>query len=315
MRTHYDNLNVSENASDEAILAAYKALILHCLSDRNGGDENRRTMEAIDESYLILSDSAKRREYDSLLAAVRGSSPSQDKQIAPSPKKRKRRSMWRVVSPTLLILLCVLVVKGLDMLPSTMSFSGETPIRTYSPSGTAPSSVDSSDEVDSNDEVDSSEADYSSDVDKLIAMAKSLDKPKWVRPNLTPVNTIWPTTAAYVDGYSIQAQGGLSSVTIDNSQNTSDVFLKLVWLSNSEAIPARICFIPASSSFTFSTVMAGRYDVRYRDLNTGALSKTEEFTLEETKTYNGTNYSNLSLTLYKVAHGNMETETIDESEF
>ena len=61
--------------------------------------------------------------------------------------------------------------------------------------------------------------------------------------------------------------------------------------------------------------MTGRYDVRYRDLDTGGLSKTEEFILEEKKTYSGTSYSNLTLTLYKVANGNMTTEAIDESEF
>lgn len=61
--------------------------------------------------------------------------------------------------------------------------------------------------------------------------------------------------------------------------------------------------------------MAGRYDVRYRDLTTGGLSKTEEFILEERATYSGTSYSTLSMTLYKVANGNMTTESIDESEF
>ena len=102
---------------------------------------------------------------------------------------------------------------------------------------------------------------------------------------------------------------------IDNTRNSSDVFLKLVWLSSVEAIPARMCYIPAYSSFTFSSVMKGRYDVRYRDLGSGGLSKTEEFLLDETETYSGKSYSNLTLTLYKVANGNMTTEAIDESEF
>ena len=47
----------------------------------------------------------------------------------------------------------------------------------------------------------------------------------------------------------------------------------------------------------------------------GNLSKTEEFSLKETPTFNGTEYSNLTLTLYKVSNGNMHTETIAESEF
>jgi hypothetical protein len=82
-----------------------------------------------------------------------------------------------------------------------------------------------------------------------------------------------------------------------------------------EAIPARMCYIPAHSSFTFTSVMPGIYDVRYRDLSTGGLSKTEEFVLQERQDSSGTNFSNITLTLYKVVNGNMETEAIEESEF
>jgi hypothetical protein len=160
---------------------------------------------------------------------------------------------------------------------------------------------------------------YSSTSDSLSHSPSSYSppaaRPKWVRPSLSPVGTPWPTRAAYISGYEVQAQGGLSSVMIDNSSNSSDVFLKLVWLSSTEAIPARMCYIPAYSKFTFSSVMAGRYDVRYRDLQSGGLSKTEEFSLEEHETYSGTSYSNLTMTLYKVANGNMTTESIIESHF
>lgn len=137
----------------------------------------------------------------------------------------------------------------------------------------------------------------------------------FVRPTTAPNGQPWPATAGYISGYQIKAQGGLSSVTIDNTSNSSDVFLKLVRLSSAEAIPVRMCYIPAYSRFTFSSVMTGRYDVRYRDLTTGGLSKTEEFLLEERSSYSGTSYSNLTMTLYKVANGNMTTESIDESEF
>jgi hypothetical protein len=169
--------------------------------------------------------------------------------------------------------------------------SKNKPDRTYSPEATTPTSTSSH---------------YSSPPSA---------KPKWIRPSVTPVGTRWPSSAGYVEGYRIQVQGGLSSVTIDNSRNASDVFLKLVWLSSTEAIPARMCYIPAHSRFIFSSVMAGRYDVRYRDLTTGRLSKTEEFYLEERDTYDGITYSDISLTLYKVSDGNMTTESIDESEF
>jgi len=140
-------------------------------------------------------------------------------------------------------------------------------------------------------------------------------RPAFVRPATAPNGQPWPAYAAYIPGNQVLAGGGLSSVTVDNTQNSSDVFLKLVSLNSGQAYPVRLCYIPAYSQFKFPSVAAGRYDVRYRDLSSGGYSKTEEFTLTETKNYQGTEFSNLSLTLYKVSNGNMHTETIDESEF
>jgi hypothetical protein len=184
-----------------------------------------------------------------------------------------------------------LVFIGLSIWGYSALTSKKSPTRSYSPTATAPISTT-----------------------RPYAPTQPA-RPKYVPPALSPVGTKWPFKAGYVGGYQIQAQGGLSSVKIDNSQNSSDVFLKLVWLSSNEAIPVRMCYVPAYSSFTFSAVMKGLYDVRYRDLSTGGLSKTEEFHLEETATYDGTSYSNLTLTLYKVVNGNMTTEAIEESEF
>jgi hypothetical protein len=304
MRTHYDNLNVSENAPEEVIRAAYKALALRFHPDRNNGSaESRRVMQILNEAYEVLSDSTKRREYDRLLVAVRaqGAARSQAATQPDSFPKRQPQPKAAPVAPSRGILVgllafifsdfrITLVVIGLCIWGFTSLTAKKTPSRAYSPSSTTPSYTPSS-------------------------YTPPPARPKWVRPSLSPAGTPWPTTAGYVSGYQIQAQGGLSTVTIDNTSNSSDVFLKLVWLSSSEAIPARMCYIPAYSRFTFSSVMAGRYDVRYRDLTTGGLSKTEEFILEERATYSGTSYSTLSMTLYKVANGNMTTESIDESEF
>jgi hypothetical protein len=104
-------------------------------------------------------------------------------------------------------------------------------------------------------------------------------------------------------------------VTIDNSRNDSDVFVKLVSLDGPQAYPVRQFYIPAYGSFSVKKVRAGAYDIRYRDLGDGGLSRSEEFTLEETPTSNGTQFSNLTMTLYKVQHGNMQTHRLSEAEF
>jgi hypothetical protein len=299
MRTHYDILNVSETAPDEVIRAAYKALAMRFHPDRNGGSaESRRVMQILNEAYAVLSDPVGRREYDRLLLLSRQAPPVQQDSF----KSRQPVAMAKTVTKPTNILVALLtlifanfrislLLIGLGIWGVSALTAKKPPSRSYSPTSTAPS--------------------YASRPYTPPPPAR----PKYVRPPLSPVGTPWPASAGYVSGYKVQAQGGLSSVTIDNTRNSSDVFLKLVWLSSVEAIPARMCYIPAYSSFTFSSVMKGRYDVRYRDLGSGGLSKTEEFLLEEKKTYSGTSYSNLTLTLYKVTNGNMTTEAIDESEF
>ena len=121
--------------------------------------------------------------------------------------------------------------------------------------------------------------------------------------------------ASYLSGLTRANFGGLSSVTIDNSKNESDVFVKLVSLDGPGARPVRFFFIPARGRFTMEKVTAGTYDVRYRDLSQGSLARSEEFSVKETETLDGTRYSNITMTLYKIRNGNMRTFNLAEDEF
>jgi hypothetical protein len=140
-------------------------------------------------------------------------------------------------------------------------------------------------------------------------------KPAYVRPSTAPNGEGWPLQADYVDGYPRINDDGLSQVTIDNSQNDSDVFVKVVSLDGPNALPVRTLFIPSHERFTVATLTAGSYDVRYRDLKTGRLSRSEPFSLVEVPTYNGTRYSDVTMTLYKVRNGNLQTYDLSETEF
>jgi hypothetical protein len=130
-----------------------------------------------------------------------------------------------------------------------------------------------------------------------------------------PNGSDWPENPGYVDGYAKLHLGGRCAVTVDNSQNDSSVFVKLVSVTGSKAYPVRQFYIPAFGKFTVKNVRSGNYDVRYRDLETGGLSRTDSFELKQTKTEEGTSFSNISLTLYKVSNGNMETFGLSEEEF
>ena len=154
-------------------------------------------------------------------------------------------------------------------------------------------------------------ADFS---DTPLPVAKP--KPRgYERPATAPNGAAWPMTASYINGFEKLHTNGLSEVTVDNSRNDSDVFVKLVSLDSAQAYPVRQFYIPAFGSFTLNKITAGSYDIRYRDLANGGLSRSEAFNLEEIQTYDGVQYSNITMTLYKVQNGNMQTYGLSEAEF
>lgn len=71
--TYYDILEISEKASPEVIRMAYKALCKKYHPDVFQGDKNfaESQMKKINEAYEILSDKAKRRQYDATLNSQR----------------------------------------------------------------------------------------------------------------------------------------------------------------------------------------------------------------------------------------------------
>jgi hypothetical protein len=140
-------------------------------------------------------------------------------------------------------------------------------------------------------------------------------KPKYIPPLTAPNGAPWPTTASYVSGYDVRNVRGYSQLTIDNRQNDAPVFVKIFALTGSTSIPVRFVFIPGHSSFTAEQLTPGRYDVRYRDLTTGALARSEAFSLTQRPNYGGMEYSHVEMTLYKVQHGNMHTYALTEEDF
>ncbi len=63
-KDYYKALGVLENSRPEEIKKAYRNLAFRFHPDRNAGNEEM--MKEINEAYAVLSDAAKRREYDAL---------------------------------------------------------------------------------------------------------------------------------------------------------------------------------------------------------------------------------------------------------
>ena len=65
-RTHYDNLNVTQNAPIAVIKSAYKTLSQSYHPDKYRGkhEQAHRIMKIINKAYAVLSDPIKRAEHD-----------------------------------------------------------------------------------------------------------------------------------------------------------------------------------------------------------------------------------------------------------
>jgi hypothetical protein len=143
----------------------------------------------------------------------------------------------------------------------------------------------------------------------------SLVKPQYKRPRTADNGSPFPKNSGYIKGYPIKLKDGYSQVTVDNSQNSSDVFVKLYALESNPPQSIRVFFIRNGDKFTAKNIKAGNYNVRYQDLNYGGRSRTDSFNLKQLKTLEGITSSDLKLTLYKVANGNMKIHPISEQEF
>lgn len=302
-RTHYDNLKVAHDAPDIVIRAAYKSLSQRYHPDKNPGDErSARVMAVINQSYEVLSDPRRRAEHDKWIAREEAklrqdSNQSNGAPIPPQwqpPQEAKQVQLPRrnllfavLVWPFKVLFRIMAAVPQLAFLALLIGgiwlYDAVTPDRPPPP-GPKP---------------------YNS------TPATQPSRPAYIRPPNAPNGEAWPLKVGYVEGYPLLAKEGLSEVTVDNRQNDSDVFVKLVALDESQAFPVRQFYISAHSQFTLKGVSPGSYDIRYRDLDTGGLSRSEEFSVEQTRTQ----YSTITMTLYKVQDGNFQTFDLAESEF
>ena len=109
---------------------------------------------------------------------------------------------------------------------------------------------------------------------------------------------------------------GLCELTIDNTRNDMPVYVR-VWDMNSYQ-PVRAFYIAQGEEFTAYDLTPSTYEVRYIELYDNDFpangSKSELFELEQIESAYGIQYSQMSLTLYKVRNGNTQTTSIPASQ-
>lgn len=314
--THYDNLKVSEKAPLDVIKAAYRVLSMRWHPDRNPNDPRAgKIMGILNAAYEVLSDPVKREQYDAKLAASRRPSTTTPATNFTStstwtPRSRRpfsfgmvlRSIRWRVpgwesvCAAALIVGIGALVVHTITHHDSTETAE---PVATTATTSAEPATVGQ---------------------DTVIgeAVPQPQESPAFDLRLTNPLNGhAWPKKASYLAGFEKLATDGYSSVTVDNSKNTSDVFLKLVSVEfGAHSKVVRVCFIPRRATFTFARISPGRYELRYQEVEDGVCLKTGTFELSEKRRLQGVEYTQIQVPLYGLTgRGGVDLLRSDEQEF
>lgn len=311
VHTHYENLKVARDASPDDIRAAYRSLTRRHHPDRNPDNaDSERVMAVINVAYGVLSDPVKRAEHDRWIRSTEAPAPRQPaRPVRGKPtvhvpteryrtprsgseqaaaQHRKQARLDRRVRRAAVHVVRHRVAYGLaGVMALSLAGAGfASLLRPAMPSPTAS--------------------------DPALPAATVAG---YVRSPQAPNGRRWPTGSGYVEGYPQSNTGGLSEVTIDNSQNDVDMFAKLVSLDGPSAVPVRTFFVAARGRFALGGLRIGTYDLRYRNLASGSLLRSPAFILEEVATERGTQHSKPTMKLYSSGDGTLQTYSLGDADF
>lgn len=265
IHTHYDNLQLPQNASDADIRQAYRRLSRKYHPDLNPDPDAHRIMQLVNKAYDVLSDPQRRAEHDYWIEAQRrrkqleNSRPQSitySSQYYPryQPSSAQKTVLWGLV-------LISLVMLGLLALHSKERFFNETP----------PQSTESNTIIVQTQTPTETLSNHPNDTENEVA-------DDYVRPETAPNGSKWPNASGYVSGYPMITGMGKSSINVENIRNSSDVFVQLYEKNSTQAV--RSFFITERSEFLLNQLDAGEYFVRYYQLDSGDYLDSESVTLK-----------------------------------
>jgi hypothetical protein len=299
VKTHYDNLKVARDASDDAIRAAYWSLTEKYNPSRHPGSaEAVRITRILDEAFATLIDPVRRKKHDAWIANEERRERSASSPSLVSRITRRAKTWWswsiaaghrEYVGAGLLLLVGVLLYFWTELHPPSMV------INSAALTGQA----------------------YNGSTDASLASSASYRtvQSHYQRPALTETGHAWPTVASYLDGFPQLNTEGTCLLLVDARQNESDVEAKLVSMDGSSATPVRTFYIPAHGQFAVTQLSPGHYDVRFRDLTTGILTRTDQFTFKVHSEDGNMQCVAIALTVYQKFGGNMKWFPLNEKEF
>lgn len=308
IHTHYDNLKVARMAPQEVIRAAYKALSQKYHPDKNPGDEKAaRIMAIVNSAYNTLSDPVRRKEHDEWIAAEEWeiewlesthSEESRDRQRAEPavsawdepepveaarPYRAVRDPRWWLGLGACFVAGClvgVLVMSQQKMAPAALTSalaSGQRataglkpPTRAALAEAKPEAAIDNwaaARPAPPNAAPQAAPDVKALAVTQLVVPARMPDCETGLYTLIAPNGEPWPAESGYVEGYPVGNQGEEMQVAVDNSANSSPIFVKLYDLDRRSNV--RHAFVRAHGSLTIDKLAAGKYEVRYQNIEVG----------------------------------------------
>lgn len=283
VRTHYDNLQIPQDADAETIRRAYRRLSKQYHPDLNPSEDAMRIMQLINQAYAVLSDPAQRAEHDRWIAAQTQTAPqftvhiqttaatqTQHRphvQAAAAPQttpKRNNHTLWWLLGTTLLLaLLGWQIFQALSQrFAAQQAPAANSALVTEISSAAATSPVVTA--------IPATPA--------ATIPAETAPTVGYIRPYAAPNGNPWPRESGYIDGYTQTYGRGQMRLYVDNVRNPSDVFAELYL--DKQPQPLRTFFIHERSHLILDKLDAGTYHIRYRQLDDGELVTSENVILQ-----------------------------------
>lgn len=300
IHTHYDNLKVARMAPQEVIRAAYKALSQKYHPDKNPGDEKAaRIMAIVNTAYTALNDPVRRKEHDEWIAAEEWEvawleSTHQEERARANgvpdwqgadgsgtpPRSRLARAVRRYFALLGAAGVGAAVALGMAFPDHLLPMLGLAPAPVVKAvPAPLPAPVPAPVRVpDDNWAVARTPAPDNAveDLSKISILAttglviapRPANCANVLHALAAPNGEPWPERSGYVTGYPVGNPGKQVQVAIDNSANTAPVFVKLYDLDRNANI--RYVYIHAGDTWSIAGLAAGKYEVRYQDVLSGA---------------------------------------------
>lgn len=147
-----------------------------------------------------------------------------------------------------------------------------------------------------------------------VSTQKKLASSDNVAASLTSIDPEKQNSTGYVKGAPQSAMDGLSTFSIDNKQGSSDAIGRLYLNGKKPAV--RSIYVKAGQTFKAQSLTAGSYVFRYRFVGSETtFEANKDIKLSELRTDTGTQFSNVTVTLYKNIGGNLPMKQVSPNDF